>query len=383
MIGPAMLFDLFLILVSLVLIAISGLAILNTLTFPRLTPAGPAQETNNRPVSVLIPARNEAAIIGRTIKAILAQDNPNLELIVLDDSSEDETATLAQEAGANDPRFRLIRGQELPAGWLGKNWACHQLAEAAGGDWLIFTDADVAWRPGALAAVLALAETERADLLTIWPTQQSESWGERLTIPLMALTVIGYLPLVGVHHLPWSILAAANGQCMIFRQAAYERIGGHKAARRQIVEDVALARLMKRHGGRLWMADGAGLIGCRMYQDWPAVRDGFAKNILAGHNNSILFLLLSTLFHWLLFLLPWLWLAVGWALPLPGWPAWPLAWIALGVGVRALSAAATGQRARDALALPVSVLLMTVIAGQSLRQRWRGGPKWKGRALET
>jgi chlorobactene glucosyltransferase len=120
------------------------------------------------------------------------------------------------------------------------------------------------------------------------------------------------------------------------------------------------------------------------------VRDGYAKNILAGHGNRISFLLLSTLFHWLVFIAPWIWLAFGWIdllWPLQqvvAWPIWPLALIVLGVGVRALSAAATRQRARDALWMPISALLMTIVAGQAIWWRWRyGGTLWKGRTISA
>jgi chlorobactene glucosyltransferase len=138
------------------------------------------------------------------------------------------------------------------------------------------------------------------------------------------------------------------------------------------------------------MGDGAELIACRMYSNWMTVRDGYAKNILAGHGNRISFLLLSTLFHWLVFIAPWIWLAFGWIdllWPLQqvvAWPIWPLALIVLGVGVRALSAAATRQRARDALWMPISALLMTIVAGQAIWWRWRyGGTLWKGRTISA
>ena len=195
----------------------------------------------------------------------------------------------------------------------------------------------------------------------------------------MSLAIIAYLPLPAVHYLPWSIFAAANGQCLLFQRVAYERSGGHAAVRGNVVEDVQLARRIKQEGGRLRMVDGSGLIGCRMYRDWRTVREGFGKNILAGHGNSVLFLMGSTLFHWALFLFPWLWLLLG---PYRGgWPWWPLGLAAAGIFLRGLSAAATRQRVRDALLLPLSVLLMTGVAAQALAWRFGGGPRWKGRTL--
>jgi chlorobactene glucosyltransferase len=274
-------------------------AVSNLLFFPRLRrqPEPPAAAPL---VSLLVPARNEAAVIGGTVRGLLAQTYPNLELIVLDDHSTDETAVFAQTAAAGDARLTVLNGRSLPPGWLGKNWACQQLAEAAQGEVLIFTDADVGWQPDALPALLA--QLDGAAMATVWPTQETHTWGERLVVPLMALAILCYLPVLPVHYAPWPAFAAANGQCLALRRNAYTQIGGHAAVRGNIVEDVGLARLVKRAGLRLRMADGNRLIGCRMYADWPAVRDGFAKNILAGHGNSVPFLLaLSTLFHWLVF----------------------------------------------------------------------------------
>lgn len=366
------------VLMASTLLMIALVAILNTLTLLRLRPAPPITDAPR--LSLLIPARNEAAVIDATVRALLAQAYPNFEVIVLDDASTDSTAAIAQSAGVGDPRLRIIRGESLPAGWMGKNWACHQLSQAASGEWLIFTDADVRWLPGALAALAETMTRTRADVLTVWPTQHTVTWSERLVVPLMALAVLGYLPLPLVHHTPWPVFAAANGQCLAFRRRAYQAVGGHAAVRGQIVEDVALARQAKARGLRLRMADGAGLVACRMYGGWPSVRDGFAKNILAGHGNSIVFLLLSTAFHWLIFVFPWLWLALGTGTT--GWPVWPAVWIALGIGARALTAAATRQRLGDALLMPVSVLLMTLIAARSIWWRLRyGGPQWKGRTI--
>ena len=354
-------------------------ALSNALFFPRLRPASAATAVD---VAVLVPARNESATIGATVRALRDQEVDGLRLRVLNDGSTDGTAREAQQAAAGDLRFRLLTGDPLPDGWLGKNWACRQLADSVDAAWLLFADADVIWAPGAVAALLAFAAREEADMVTVWPTQKTITWAERLVVPLMSLAIVAYLPVLAVHYLPWAAFAAANGQCLLLRRTAYERVGGHAAVAGNIVEDVALARLIKRTGLRLRMIDGNGLIGCRMYDSWPAVRHGFGKNILAGHGNSVAALLLSTLLHWTLFLGPWLWLAAGLSATgrsSPGWPLWPLALIACGWSLRLISAAVTRQRLADALLLPVSVLLMTLVAAQALQWRFSGGPRWKGR----
>ena len=373
--------------ISLALLILALTVVSNLLFFPRLRVGrrdlGPVRVSPDREgprrqmmpaVSVLIPARNEASVIGRTVSQLLAQDYPHLDVHLLDDQSDDGTADVARSAAAHDARFHLHSGQPLPPGWLGKNWACHQLAQKAEGDILVFLDADVQCQPTAIRALVDLLENELSAAATVWPTQVTVTWGERLVVPLMAWAILAYLPILPVHYTNWSAFAAANGQCLAIRRIPYQTIGGHSAVRDNVVEDVALARRIKQHNFRLRMADGAGLIACRMYQNWAQVRAGFAKNILIGHGNSVPFLALSTLFHWLVFLLPWLWWLAGGGL-------WPLTLALVGLLLRGLTAWFTRQRVLDALFLPVSVVLMTVIAGQSVWWRVRGRGEWKGRKL--
>jgi chlorobactene glucosyltransferase len=357
----------------------------NALAFPRLKPATGDGRSTLPAVSILIPARNESSLIGETVRAWLGQDYPCFEVIILDDHSQDGTAMQAKQAGCDDPRLSVHQGDSLPHGWLGKNWACHQLAQLAQYDYLLFTDADVRWEPGALAAVVSHMMTNQADLLTVWPTQITVSWGERLVVPLMALAVLAYLPVWLAHHTPYPAAAAANGQCLLVRRRAYEQCGGHAAVRSEVVEDVRLAKAIKRAGLRLRMTDGAGLVQTRMYHNWRETRNGYAKNILAGHGNSPPLLLGSTLFHLLIFVGPWVWLMAGFLhFGDAGWPLWPAALISLGFGIRALTAQMTRQRICDALFLPISVLLMTWTTGQALWWRWRyGGPLWKGRVVRV
>ncbi len=328
---------------------------------------------------MLIPARDESTVIAGTVKAWLAQDYADFELLVLDDNSSDGTAGIAQGAARGDSRLHILTGAPLPVGWKGKNWACHQLAEASRGDLLLFTDADVSWRPGALSALVSAMNHSRAGLLTVWPKQITRTWAERLVVPLMGFVFLGYLPILAVHYLPWPVFSAAIGQCLIVRRTAYQAIGGHASVREALVEDMALAWNIKRKHLRLRLADGTRLGSVRMYRNWPEVRDGFAKNILAGHANRLPLLFLSALFHWSLFLFPWLWLVMGWTLPVPGWPIAPMVLSLLGVLIRALTAAVTHQRIGDAITLPISVIAMTLIAVRAVQWYFSGGPRWKGR----
>lgn len=359
--------------ISLVLGILAITAISNFLFFPRLKATEPGQQPK---LSILIPARNEAAVIGQAIRALLKQTYTNFEMILLDDQSDDGTDQIAMQAAGGDPRFRIISGVPLPPGWLGKNWACHQLSQAATGNFLLFADADVRWEPNALAALITLTQTQQTDLLAVWPTQHTETWAERLVVPLIGFAILCYLPILPVHFTNWPAFAAANGQCLLFRRKAYEQIGGHTAVHNNVIEDIALAKTIKAHNLRLRLADGNRLVGCRMYQNWSEVKAGFAKNILAGHGNSIPFLLLSTLFHWLLFLFPWLWFAAT-------LDVWSLLLGLVGMMLRGGTAVFTHQRPLDAIFMPISTLLLTRIAFQSIHWQRRGTAEWKGRRLET
>ncbi|MCS6834981.1 MAG: glycosyltransferase family 2 protein [Anaerolineae bacterium] len=345
----------------------------NLVFFPRLKSADLASTPF---VSVLIPARNESAVIKTTIQSFLTQTYTNFELLVLDDQSTDGTGELALQAANGDSRLRLLRGRPLPDGWIGKSWACHQLAQQAQGDIIIFTDADTLWQPQALAALIAHHQATDADLLTVWPTQITHTWSERVVVPLMMMVIMSYLPILMTHHSPFAIFAAANGQCMAWRRNAYQRIGGHTQVAHNILDDVTLARVAKQRGLRLRMADGNRLIACRMYNDWRNVRNGFAKNILAGYGNSVLFLAFGAIFHWLVFLSPYALLLT---------PCAPLALLNLTLGfvLRTVSAWYTHQRIIDSFSLPFGVLLMTRIAWQAIRWHYSGGVIWKDRRISS
>jgi chlorobactene glucosyltransferase len=370
--------DFLLFCIAAALVIIGFTLVFNVFLFPRLRVSH--EEFNLPRVSILIPARDEAGVIYETLQRLNLQEYPDFEIIVLDDNSEDDTSDRARAVGG---RVRVLQGEPLPPGWVGKNWACHQLASHATGELLIFTDADVVWYPDSLRALVAEVQRTRADLLTIWPTQITHSWPERLTVPLISLVVLGYLPIWAVHHIPISALGAANGQCMAWRRDAYSRTGGHEAVRGTVLEDVMLARRVKSLGLRLRMADGANFVACRMYTDWSSVRRGFAKSILAGF-GGVLPLLASTLFHWMLFLYPIVLLFLS---LVPQFFLTPYATQAflltlLGIVIRAVSAAWTNQRPLDAFLMPLSVLLMTLIAAQALLWHFKfGGPQWKGRVV--
>jgi hypothetical protein len=338
----------------------------NLLTFPVLRLASGALPPNAPKVSILVPARNEVHNLPETLPRLLAQ--PVDELMVLDDHSTDGTAELVAELAKAEPRLKLLRGQALPSGWSGKNWACQQLAEAAGGQILIFTDADVFWEPGALQALLAFQARERADFVSVWPRQLTSTLAERLAVPLVDLILLSWLPYLGVKYLPSGGFAAGNGQLMFWTRPAYQHVGGHTAVKSQVLEDVRMGQRAKALGLKVALALGGKLISTRMYRSDAEVIEGFSKNILAAHGGSRLLLAFSTALNTLAY-------TAAWPLALLD-PAW--LWVAaLGPLQRALVALKTQREPWEALLQPLLAWPLWRIVVRTLRQG--GGYVWKGR----
>jgi chlorobactene glucosyltransferase len=272
------------------------------------------------PVSVLVPARDEERSIGACVSSLLAQDYPDVELLVLDDASTDRTAAIVRDLFAGHPRHRLIPGAPLPDGWTGKNWACHQLSQAATGEWLLFTDADTVHSSGTLSAAVSMAGRIHADLLSAWPRLITLTLGEKLVIPVLHIIALCWFPIALLQFLQArprlaarispSLLrcwAGANGQFMLFRRAAYHRIGGHQAVRDHIVEDVGLGREIASRipeGMRMANCDASRLIDCRMYRSFREVCDGFTKNVRAAFEDNLLGWYLGGTLQFTAFFLP-------------------------------------------------------------------------------
>jgi chlorobactene glucosyltransferase len=199
-------------------------------------------------VSLLVPARNEARNIETCARSLLSQDYPDFEVIVLDDESTDGTGEILARAAAQDARLRVIHGQPLPAGWLGKNWACKQLSQAADGDYLLFTDADTRHDPAMLREAIAAATASKADLLSGMPQQEVKTWSEQLLVPLLAWSFMAFIPIALAERVRAAFLSVSIGQFLLFRRSAYAAIRGHEAVRDKVVEDFELARRIKQAG---------------------------------------------------------------------------------------------------------------------------------------
>ena len=237
-------------------------------------------------VSVLIPARNEEANIGGCLAHVLNQSYAKTEIIVLDDQSEDNTYKIVTEMQKGHPNLKLFRGKDLPKGWNGKNWACHQLAQKARGEIIIFVDADCILAPWTVASALTMMKRYRLDLLSSFPTQNLKGIAGLLLVPVMDWLLLSFLPLRMVYLSPHKSFVAANGQFMAFVRKQYDAIGGHKAVADQVVEDMELARAIKTRGFRMMTALGGETISCNMYASFSDAIRGFSKNFYSGFNTT-------------------------------------------------------------------------------------------------
>jgi glycosyltransferase involved in cell wall biosynthesis len=335
--------------------------LINGAVFPVLR-RGPLQ--GKRPtVSLLVPARNEAHNLVETLPGFLLQGVE--EILILDDHSTDATARVVEQFSRQDARVRLIAGLPKPEGWMGKTWACQQLAQAARGEVLIFTDADVRWGEGGVQAVLARMEQEKAGLVSVYPRQITLTLPERVLLPLIDDVLLCYLPYPMIST-PFPSASAANGQVMAFTRLAYLAAGGHAAVRGEVLEDVRLAQKTKAAGQHITLALGGRLVAVRMYHSFAEIVEGLGKNLIEFHGRSRLLLALSYLGHLLAYTLCW---------PLaPFDPIWLLVG-GMGLVERLLLNLKTGREWWEVVLVPLAPLYATPVYLRSGQRRYT----WKGR----
>jgi chlorobactene glucosyltransferase len=364
---------------------------LNLASFEGLRPVPPPDPSEAPLVSVLVPARNESLNIAPCLRSLAAQDYPNLQIIVLDDHSEDDTAAQARALGFSpeNERRRLVEGAALPPGWTGKNWACHQLAAQAQGRSLFFTDADTEHQPGTVSALLAYSVARRASLVSAWPRLVTGSWSEKLVIPLVPMLAMVLYPhwlvmwlqkrnLLG--RLPKKLrrgLGAANGQCLFFNRESYDAIGGHAAVRSHVVEDVALGREIVLRAGlgfRLFNCEAIEFSSCRMYRAFSQVWEGFSKNLRPVFEDSLAAFLGVGSVQFLLYVLPW-----GLVFFADTTRPWVLAEMTMVLGIRGVLAARFRTSWLGVALHPLGYLLAIAIGLNSWRLSVTRGVTWKGR----
>jgi hypothetical protein len=357
--------------------ALAGLSVLGALhaalnvALLRRPPADPPPV--GRPVTVVVPARDEEDQIGGCLAALLDQRGvPDLRIVVVDDGSSDGTADVV--SAVTDPRVRLLRAAAPPPGWLGKPHACATGAATADDGVLVFVDADVRLFPDAVAGAVAVLDERGLDLVSPWPRPVAHGLAERLVQPLAPWLWATTLPLRLAERSGRPSLAAANGQFLVLTAGGYRRAGGHAAVRGEVLEDIALLRAVKRAGGRGVPIDGSRLAACRMYDGWPALRDGYAKSLWAAVGGNPVASAAAAGGLTAVWVVPVLAALRGSRAGLVGWLA--------GAAGRAVVAGATGSRVwPDALAHPVSVLVFDVLMARSVAGHRRGTLTWRDRRL--
>lgn len=340
-------------------------------------------------ISVCVPARNEERNIRACVEAILEQDYPNLEVILLDDRSTDATSEILRQLAVQNDRLQIIHGSDLPAGWAGKPHALYQASAAARGEWLCFLDADTFLEPSALSSTYAKAIETQADMFTIMTFQILGTFWEKTVMPLvMTALSVGFSP----HKVndPKTRDAIANGQFIMVRRTVYDAIGGHASVRNSIVEDKALSERVKWNGHRLVVADGMRAARTRMYTSLPEMWEGWTKNIYLGLRDQAGLLWLGAFGAFLAFMA---------SVFLPLWPLLGLLWYGNGGGGPALGVVSEAlvlwaylayARARIASKMEISPwyaattpLGAGVFGAMMLTSAWRvlsrKGVTWKGR----
>ena len=343
--------------------------------------APPPPPRDGRPaVSVLIPARDEEAVIGAAVEAVLASRGVDLEVVVLDDGSQDRTAEIVAGIAARDPRVRLETAPPLAPGWCGKQHVCAALARQARHPVLVFVDADVRLTPNGLARAAAFLEESGAGLVSGVPRQETETFLERLVIPLIQFILLGFLPMARMRQSLHPAYGAGCGQLFVARRDAYETAGGHTSIRSSLHDGLALPRAFRTAGIATDLFDATDVAVCRMYRNAGEVWRGLEKNATEGLASPgkivpVTALLLAGQ------VLPPLLLALAIAGPVSlgaGWIA--LAATAVALAPRLAAVLRFRQPLNGALLHPLAIVIFLAIQWTALVRRLLGRPAaWKGR----
>lgn len=346
-----------------------AVALVNLWSRPWLPRHGAATEPL---VSVLIPARNEAANIGNLLGDLSQLPTTNLEILVFDDLSDDDTAAMVEEAASGDPRIRLLRSPGLPGGWTGKNFGCHTLAAAARGDYFLFLDADVRVSGDLVGNAVAAARQYQTGLISLFPQQVMVTKGEKWSVPVMNYILVTLLPLILVRLSRRPSLAAANGQMMFFDAAIYRALQPHSSVRQIRVEDITIARMLKKKGVRVACLLGDERIRCRMYHGYKEAIRGFSRSVTAFFGDSSLVALL----FWLLTTFGFLPILLTMGIPMM------ILWFLLSLATRLAVARVSRQNGLLHLAaFPMHQLSMGLFIFKAFYNKMKREFEWKGRRV--
>ncbi len=353
-----------------------GRTILNLALVPRLRArAVPAGEMPL--VSVIVPARDEEQAIERTVRAFLAQTWPSLELIVVNDRSTDSTGAILARLSLEDSRLIVINNEEPPPGWLGKPWALHQGSLHARGELLLFVDADVIYEPDAVTAAVLHLQERNVPMLSLFPRFVMRGFWEHIAMPNLPFFAFTVLPLWLSNRSRVRVLAIGGGTGNLIHRADYDAVGGHEALRDAVVDDVGLARLVRRGGRPTQVARADDLVSVRMYNGLGEIVRGFTKNAFAVAGRSYVTMAVFLALGFVLHILPF-------ALALTG-DLISIASVIVLTLTRVILYAALGYRIDNALFghLPMLAVWFVIM----LRSTWYTGIRrqllWRGRTYDA
>jgi chlorobactene glucosyltransferase len=238
-------------------------------------------------ISIVVPARNEAANIERCVRSLLDQRYPRIEIIAVDDASTDATPQILARLAAQDTRLKVLPGRPLRPGWTGKNNALVHGLRHTQGDWLLFVDADVQLEPGAVAGAYRAACEGQAAMVSLWARQETHTFWERCVQPLITGANLSVDPLLRCNSPRHPERALGNGQFILVERAAYQHTGGHEILRDEVLEDQRLSRNFKLAGYRVLMMDGSQVLRTRMYDSLQSLWEGWSKNNFLSLGRSL------------------------------------------------------------------------------------------------
>ena len=355
----------------------------NIIYLVRLQPV--VQPISNPPrISVCVPARNEERGVEACLQSLLNQDYSNFEVIVINDHSTDNTAGIMQALAQEYSHLKVLEGINLPEDWLGKPFALHQAFKVSQGEYLLFTDADLVFKSTALNTAVHVMRERKLDVLTLMPKAEFGSFWEQAVQPVIFGFIASLTRFKNVNN-PGHKSAMGFGAFLMFRRAAYEKIGGHEAGKADVLEDVLIAKRAKRAGLKLLVADGKQLFSIRMYFGLKEIWFGWQKNMFLAMNESVvkatynIFVVLGFLFTPYIILAINIFEQIGWF------------WIGLAMASVVLVSAAAYKTCdelglhRNAAALfPLGALVMAAIMANSMFQTLvRKKTEWRGRVYSV
>lgn len=365
---------------------ITGVAILR----PQCSPALPSPLPR---VSILLAARNEQDMLPATLDSLLKLDYPDFEIILVDDDSDDRTGAIADDwaqCHSTAGKLRVIHNHHLPPGWRGKVHAMSLAAEAATGEWILSTDADVVFHPSLLRQAVELAQRKKVQFLSLTPEVEMQSWAEKVVLPAFGFLLFMLFPLRQVND-PRSSRAMAAGAFLLMRHDDLKALGGYARLRDTLIEDLRMAELFKRDGRRTYLGVTRGVFHTQMYENWREVFEGLARSAWEGAGCSLWKVLAGVAAGSAVAVLPWVSLAALWlthfvaGIPLAHDPAF--------IAAAAASAASAviycpvvvfaGLSPLYAFTLPLASLFYSTVSVVSAFRSLTGpGLRWKGRSYQ-